>query len=250
MRSVPFVAPHQRFAAALVTLAPYRRFAAALVGIGVLGLYGCAASRQYFEPAERVQGQTVQGDKVAIYPLAAGGSHFGEAKVWSHGAYETEDERSVVHVAIEIHNTGNAPIELRPSELRLDVMDEENGPLRGLQVQDGGARVFAPGTIDDTSFLFELPGGITPRDVVALRLHWRVHAGAQRYAQRTPFVEERERQAYAPATAYGGYPCWPYGPYDCMYMYPYGSRLYEPVRVPHRVPVHRSPSRSVVRPKR
>lgn len=219
------------------------------VWIAVLALCGCAASRQYFEPSERVQGQTVQGYKVAIYALTGPAGVFGEAKVWSHGAYKTGDGSSVVHVGLEIHNTGKTPIELRPSELRLDVMDDERGPLRGLAPEDGGARVFAPGTIGDASFLFELPGGLAPSDLVALRLHWQVHAGEQHYAQRTPFIEEHEPQPYAGAY-YSGYPCWPYGPYDCMYMRPYGygyGSLYAPVYIPER-PMYRSP-RSVVKPK-
>jgi hypothetical protein len=109
------------------------------------------------------------------------------------------------------------------------------------------ARVFAPGAIGEASFLFELPPAIGPGDVVALRLHWRVHAGDQLYAQRTPFIEERERVVYTSPSPYHGYPCWPYGPYDCMYMHPYGSRLYDPIYVPQRV--DRS-QRSVVKPKR
>jgi hypothetical protein len=215
--------------------------------IGLLALCGCAASHQYFEPSERVQGQTVQGCKVAIYALTGAAGVFGEAKVWSHGAYDAGDGRNVVHIGLELHNTGKTPIELRPGELRLDVMDEERGPVRGLALQNEAARVFAPGAIGDASFLFELPPAIGPSDVVALRLHWRVHAGDQTYAQRTPFIEELERQLYA--SPYHGYPCWPYGPYDCMYMHPHGALFYEPVYVPQRVPYHRTP-RSVVRPKR
>ena len=217
------------------------------IAVLVLVLCGCATGRQYFEPSERVQGQTVQGHKVAIYALTGASGVFGEAKVWSHGAYEAEDERSVVHVGLEIHNTGAVPVELRPGELRLDVLDEDGGPLRGLSPQDGGAaRTVAPGAIEDMSFLFELPPGVEPRDAVALRLHWRVHAGDQLYAQRTPFVEEIERRANA--RAYFGYPCWPYGPYDCMYMAPFGPRFYGPVYVPQHVP--QRGSRSVVKPER
>jgi hypothetical protein len=220
--------------------------------IALLVLCGCAASHQYFEPSERVQGQTVQGYKVAIYALTGAAGVFGEAKVWSHGAYAAGDGGNVVHIGLEIHNTGKVPIELRPGELRLDVMHDERGPVPGLEAPAGGAHVFAPGAISDASFLFELPPAIGPGEVVALRLHWRVHAGDQLYAQRTPFIEERDRQLYAsPYHYYGyhGYPCWPYGPYDCMHMHPYGAGLYGPVYVPHHVPAYR-PSRSVVKPKR
>jgi hypothetical protein len=217
------------------------------LSIGLLVLYGCAAGRQYFEPAERVQGQTVQGDKVAIYPLTAAGSQFGEAKLWSHGAYQTADGRNMVHVGIEIHNTGAAPIELRPSELRLDVMDDDRGPQLGLTPSATDARVVANGAIADVNLEFALPAGISPREVTALRLHWGVHAGDKTYVQRTPFVEETDQPPYAAPYNYG-YPCWPYGPYDCVYGRPYaGGDIYRPVLVPRRVPRHAAP-RSVVKP--
>jgi hypothetical protein len=218
------------------------------IWIGVVLLCGCAASRQYFEPAERIQGQTVGGDKVAIYPLTAAGTQFGEAKLWSHGAYQTDTGSDVVHVGLEIHNTSATTLELRPEELRLDVMHEDAGPLSGLRVS-GQPQVVAPGQIADASFVFELPEGTSPSDLVALRLHWRVHAGDKTYVQRTPFVEEAERSRYA-APYYHAYPCWPYGPQDCMYFRPYiGGGFYRPALVPRRVPRHEG-SRSVVRPER
>jgi hypothetical protein len=219
---------------------------ASWIGLAAAALCGCAASHQYFEPAERVQGQTVQGDKVAIYALTARGKNFGEAKIWSQGAYETDGGGNVVHVGIEVHNTGDVPIELRARELLLDIMDEDHGPVRGLRTADTSVRVIAPSAIADGNYLFALPPAVAPRNVVALRLHWRVHASDQTYAQRTPFVEERE----GPYSPYYDYPCWPYGPYDCTYMHPYvGADVYRPVLVPRRVPVYRSP-RTVVKPKR
>ena len=208
--------------------------------IGWLALCGCAAGPQYFEPAERVQGQTIHGDSVAIYRLTAAGRQFGEAKLWSQGAYETDGKRNVVHVGFEIHNTGELPIELRANDLRLDVMDDDRGPLSGLRSREGNALQIAPGAIADASFLFELPPGLAPRNLIALRLHWNVHAGDKSYAQRTPFVEQSYVALYEPPFI-DRYPCWPYGAYDCLYMYPYaGVDVYRPVFV-RRVPVYKSP---------
>lgn len=205
---------------------------------------GCATGRQYFEPSERVQGQTLQGHKVAIYPLSVATGPFGEAKVWSRGAYEI-DEGALLHVGLEIHNTGRVPVELRPGDVRLDVLTEDHGPIRGLRPVAEGARAFAPGTIGEANLRFALPQDVSPNDVMALRLHWRLHVNGYTYVQRTPFAEEIEARYASPAYAY---PCWPYGPYDCMYMHPFGFRYYDRLVVPRYVP---SPgSRTRVRPDR
>lgn len=215
-----------------------------LTWIVAIAVCGCGASRQYFEPSERVQGQTLEGHRVAIYPLTVASGPFGEAKVWSRGAYETDD-RALVHAGLEIHNTSGAPIELRQGDVKLDVLSKGQGPIRGLQPITDAARAFAPGTIGEANLRFALPESLSPRDVVALRLHWRVHVNGHTYVQRTPFVQEAD----APyAGRYQPYPCWPYGPYDCMYMYPYGFRGWGPVVVPRHVPP--SGSRTRVRPAR
>jgi hypothetical protein len=222
-----------------------------LLWIAVAGitLLGCGASRQAFEPSERVQGRTLQGNKVAIYPLSAGSTMFGEAKVWSHGAYRTKDGPTVVHAALEIHNTAAAPIEIRRGEVTLDVLHSNDGPIKGLRPTEDGTRTFQQGAIGEAHFVFPLPEGVSPRDVDALRLHWRVHHGELTYAQRTPFREEvQPRYGYYNYPYAYGFPCWPYGPYDCMFTGPWGPGFYGPVVVPRSVPY--PTTRTRVRPAR
>jgi hypothetical protein len=187
--------------------------------IAVALIAGCGAGTQYFEPSERVQGQTVHGHKVAIYPLTGPSGVFGEAKVWSSGAHRTDDERAVVRVGFEIHNTSATPIELRTNELRLDVLPFAGNPIKDLMASQPSSRVIAPGAIGEASLKFELPADLSPGDVSALRLRWSVHNGPQSYVQRTPFIEEVQAP-YPPG--YASYPCWPYGPYDCTFVHGYG----------------------------
>jgi len=215
--------------------------------IGVVLIAGCAAGTQYFEPPERVEGQTLHGHKVALYPLSGPSGTFGEAKVWSSGAHRTGEDRTVVRVGFEIHNTSATPIELRTNELRLDVLPQTGEPIKDLRAAEQSARVIAPGGIGDAGVEFELPAGMSPRDVGALRLHWGVHNGPQSYVQRTPFVEEM-RSAYPPAYAGTGYPCWPQGPYDCVYGYGYGyghRYYYDPLFYPRAAAPNRGPRTSV-----
>ena len=173
---------------------------------------GCAASQQQFEPTERVQGRTVEGDKVATYPVTVSTGQVGEANVWSRGAHETEGDESVVHLGLDVRNTGAAPIELRPEEVTLDVF-VERGKISGIKPADPVARSFAPGQTGGASLVFPLPHGVSPGDVEALTLNWQGHVADQTYAQRTPFVEEPEPVVY-PSSPYAPYGPSPYpGPY-------------------------------------
>jgi hypothetical protein len=217
-----------------------------LVALFALPLAACAASHQYFEPAERISGQTLKGDKLAIYPLSVAGGALGEAKLWSSGAYEAEGGGAFVHVGIELHNTSAVPLELRAGETKLDVLSDPDGPFKGLRPASDAKSVVAPGAIGEINFQFVLPVGVSPGDVTALRFYWQVHAGDQTYAQRTPFVEEVDPTYYGASAGYYGYGCWPYGPYDCLYAYPYGYPYAGPVLAPRYVPLE---NRTAVRPR-
>ena len=80
---------------------------------------GCADSRQYFRPTEHVYGQTMRGDGEAIYSLVGPFGPFGEAKVWSRGAFR-EDGATLLYATIDLHNTSGVPIIIDPQRVRLD----------------------------------------------------------------------------------------------------------------------------------
>ncbi|HMI92542.1 MAG TPA: hypothetical protein VK509_14305, partial [Polyangiales bacterium] len=100
----------------------FDHLAPTLIAGCAIALASCAGTHKYFEPTERVTGQTENGYSQALYPLAGPGGAFGEATIWSRGAYRGEDGSTVVQVGFALHNTGAAPITLLGSELRIGTM--------------------------------------------------------------------------------------------------------------------------------
>src|SRR5689334_8386586 len=196
----------------------------AVLTCGLLALLaGCGAARQYFEPTERVTGQTENGYSQALYPLSGPRGPFGEVTLWSRGAYETDDGRTVVQVAFSLHNTSDSPIELRGDELRIGTMRTDDALLSELVPADPSVLSVPPQGIGEAQFHFVLPPDTRPREVRAFRLRWAVHAKNALYRQRTVFIELHPRDSDYPPPYAAGYPCWPYGPYDCSFGPPFGA---------------------------
>jgi hypothetical protein len=196
--------------------------------ISALALAGCAASRVYFQPTEHVRGTTDQGFREAIYPLVGPHGPFGEAKVWSRGAYRGPGNRTVIHLGIEIHNTSAAPIVLDARDVRLDPVRTDDGALPNLAPAEQEILSVPPAAIAQARFHFVLPASTSPGDVYAFRARWRVTSSGQTYSQYTPFIERYGHYAYAPGY-YGGYYYYYCDPFDpwCFgpgpYYYPYGG---------------------------
>ena len=220
-----------------------------LLLVTALVLAGCAASRQYFEPTERVRGATLQGYPESIYELTGPQGHFGEAKVWSRGSYRGEGG-TVVHVSIEIHNTSGQNVELKSQDVRLDPVHTEDGVLTDLAPAETQTYNVPAATIREVRLHFVLPPGTTPGEVNAFRVRWHVTNGAQAYSQLTPFVQEDRRYGYAYGPMYGqvygyAYYCNAFDPF-CFYPGPYYhggyyGRVYGPGiggMGPSRVVVH------------
>lgn len=230
------------------------RAGAQQVAVAVLAglvLAGCAASRQYFEPTERVSGQTENGYSQALYPLAGVHGPFGEATLWSRGAYRGDDGRTVVQVGFSLHNTSDKPIELRAKEVRIGTMRTDDALLSELAPADPSILTVPPQKIGEVQFHFVLPPDIDPGEIRAFRLRWAVHGGDAVYLQRTVFLELHAHDPYPPPYA-AGYPCWPYGPYDCYYG---ASGYWGPYPPPYvigrgRYPAIRSERRTSVRPEK
>jgi hypothetical protein len=225
-----------------------KRVALALVAGSVIVLTGCAASRQYFEPTERVTGQTENGYTQALYPLSGPRGPFGEATLWSRGAYQTDDGRTVVQIGVALHNTSDAPIVLQGSELRIGTMRTDDALLSELRAADAADLHVAAQSLGETQYHFVLPPGVDPSEVRAFRLRWTVASKDATYRQRTVFLEQQSREPYH-STFAAGYPCWPYGPYDCFYGPPYWGP--HPPHFGHRQDfVPRSSDRTTVRPRK
>jgi hypothetical protein len=188
----------------------------------VLG--GCAHNRQYFRPTERVRGQTLSGYHEAFYDLVGPQGRFGEAKVWSIGAYRRGDA-SVLEVSLEVHNTSAQPIEISAKDLRLSPVRTSSQVFQQVAPAETGVFQVKPQSHAGVKVHFILPAGVLPGEVSSFRFAWKVGSAAQSYAQATPF---REEAAFYPPPIYQGYIyyspfyyCSPYDPY-CLGHYDYG----------------------------
>jgi hypothetical protein len=192
---------------------------------------GCAYNRQYFRPTERVRGQTMQGYGESFYELIGPSGRFGEAKVWSAGAYRKGDD-SVVEVTLELHNTSGKSVDVSAKDLRLDPVRGPKGELRNVPAAETGTFTLGPEARSSLKVHFVLPPEWSPAHVTSFGFVWKVKNAGQSYAQSTPFREEVPYYYGPPGPIYynPAYPCspydvscvgfygdWPYGPYA-----PYG----------------------------
>lgn len=178
-------------------------------------LAGCATGKQHFVPLERVHGQTEYGYVQALYPLQGPNGTFGEATLWSRGAYPTHDGSTVIHVAIALHNTSASPIALDPAGVRVSALRSRHGALQDLSASERTVVTVAPQARAVAVLHFVVPGDVAPGEIDAFAVAWAVRGPGSVYYQRTPFAERERRSAYW--GPYDRYPCWPYGPYDCSW---------------------------------
>jgi hypothetical protein len=197
----------------------------ALILCAVVWATGCAESSQFFRPTEHVYGETPHGFDEAIYNMVGPFGPFGEAKVWSDGAF-SEHGDSVVHATLELHNTSGVPLVVRPEQLRLDPVRVGSHLLHDFAPIEKQALSVAPGAFGTVELRFVLPPDIRPGEVSSFGLRWSVQNGPQSYSQRTPFTEQVRRfanGAYPPTYGFGyGYFCNPFDPF-CRGPYGYGA---------------------------
>jgi hypothetical protein len=182
--------------------------------VAVLVLSGCMGT-QVFTPAANATAFSPDGaSRAAEYPIEIDQHPIGDARLWSHGAYRAEVDgstRTVVHVALLLHNTSAAPISLDDKRLSLEDVVTSDGTLyQVLPAHVDGTTSVPPSQSAQIDALFALPSGLWPVDVIAYHVAWTVK-GTGVYTQRTPFVGPGYvRFHYLP---YG----YPYGPYGYYY---------------------------------
>lgn len=165
----------------------------------------CATDRQ-FAPRENGNGFSPTGRPAAVYALAAPGN--GEVRIWSDGAERTDQgsaEVTMLHLGFELENTGTEPISLDPTDLQIaDVVGEDGAALPVPTLQSGTTMNAAPASTVRGEFAFQVPGDVMPRSITAFHVRWRVRAGADGFAQSTPF------QAFYPNSIDRYYDPWPW----------------------------------------
>jgi hypothetical protein len=162
---------------------------------GLIGL-GCGSGTQNFTPSDRTTSRSPSGYVASDYDVDSNLGEFSDAKVWSRGAFTTKVagvKRTVVHVGFELENHLNQPIAFDARGVRLD---QVNAGKKGMfEVAPGwiqGQPTLAAQQARRLDVFFVLPPGIAPNDVNGFRVNWALNGGFQHYAQRTPFLKERE----------------------------------------------------------
>jgi hypothetical protein len=202
---------------------------------------GCAENRNFFRPTEHVYGSTVHGYDEAIYQLVGAVGPFGEAKVWSSGAFR-KDGQNVLNVHLDLHNTSGVPIVVDPKQVRLDPVRIGAQLLRNIPPVEPQPVAIAPGGFGHVKLHFILPPDTRPGRISSFGLRWQAQNGPQAYSQLTPFTEERNSYAYPYAPTYGygyGVYCTPYDPF-CV-RGPYG------LGAPSPTVIESGPPRATVR---
>lgn len=192
-----------------------------IAGFVLLLAAGCSTAREYVRPTERVTAESFTGYPAAEYDLQRAGRHVGEVKIWSRGAARQSIDgvrRTVIHVALEVENTGQQPLSIDPASLRLQqIQTNERVVPDTTPFRTRGTPSVPPGRTEVFEAFFALPADVTPQDVDAFRLQWSVQIDGQRYAQITPFIEFSPAAVryYTYGPYYGFYPYYDpfYGPY-------------------------------------
>ena len=162
-----------------------------IIAASVIVACGGSTTPESFEPGERATAQSPQGYTAAEYELATRRGDLGDVKVWSRGARVMAVngvERTVVHVGFEVENSSDREIELQDLSLDSAMLDRQI--LSAIQpARIEGATLIEPGQMKQIDAYFPLPAGVSPQEVDAFRIRWRIRGPGVVYSQHTPFIE-------------------------------------------------------------
>ncbi len=156
----------------------------------LLFLLGCSSARLPFEPAQRAAAYTTNGLPAAIYELVPQSARWGSARVSSRGIYRSsveEGRRWIVHVALEVENTGQHPVKFSPTTAAVELVTETG--VATLELERNGSSAdaeLAPGANRSFDLFYELPAEISPAAVHRYFAIWSLE-GPNGYKQRTEF---------------------------------------------------------------
>jgi hypothetical protein len=199
----------------------------ALLAIGV----ACGSDRAAFRPTEDLTTSARSERPAASYDIRAAHDQPAHVRVnvWSRGAW-VEDGRTLARVAIEVVNSGEAPVRLETSALRLDAYRNTGAQLPSGELVSNADLSVPPNETGSVRLEFELLY-VRPDDIASMRLRWALQYddGGWHYVQFTDFRRVGEYVAggvvfYDPI--WGDYDPFLYGP-------PYGHHFH------YRVPIGR-----------
>jgi hypothetical protein len=173
---------------------------------------GCGTSREYFRPRENQRAQSPLGHPAAQYTMQAGEKPWADVKVWSEGAWvpDDDDERTILHVGLEIENRTDATITLDAPAARIENMETSRGPVGALRPLDVDHAIdVGPKKVGLIDLEFALPAGVRPRQIESFRFTWGLSSETHQHDENTPFRRDLERRVRAHSYSYAigfGYP--------------------------------------------
>jgi hypothetical protein len=136
---------------------------------------------------------------IARYDLTDGSGLFGQAIVWSEGAYR-ERHSTMIELRLSLRNASAQALEVSAADLQLESVHADDMSFDALRPAESGTFRVAPDETRTLTLHFVLPKAVSsPSNVTQFELKWRVRSGAQSYSQRTAF-EEESRPALIPST--------------------------------------------------
>ncbi|MFN3242098.1 MAG: hypothetical protein ACE37K_11345 [Planctomycetota bacterium] len=158
---------------------------------------GCWQPR-YFAPRENLTGTSPEGRGAAVYQVERDedARTRGEVRIWSDGAQArfTDDDQEVVdlHVAFEVENNGEVPLELDVDSIRVEELFVDGYLKDPLLPQAVAGRPRAePGTTTRVDLVFR-PPTTYPSDVDSFDVRFAVRDGVGAVGQVTPFAPAQQ----------------------------------------------------------
>lgn len=188
----------------------------------VASFAGCAAQRERVVP-DAAYLERESGERAVIADIVPMGASWGEAAIWSKGAFlERRDEgrRAVIHVGLQVQNHLPEPLALNPSESTVRLNRDEQDLL--LHPEASESRVTVPGrSKQEIDLTFPLPKDFSPSDVDSFSAKVTFERGGE-----SANVEAHFREI-APPRHYYEPPLWWYSPYSRWYHpYPWRYRYF------------------------
>jgi hypothetical protein len=156
---------------------------------------GCASRMAEFRPPRSIDvGPPNAG--AAYYTLDVGGRHVGDAKVWTHGIKDSgkPDKAPSIQVGLRIRDDGTDPVRVDLDTTEVEVQTRDgNLFFQKASSVTGNSRI-DPRSTGRLLMAFNLPAGVSARDVTAFEFNWTVESGDLRLSKSTPFFRGRIRE--------------------------------------------------------
>ncbi len=178
--------------------------AAALLSLVAVG---CAGQKTAFKPASSET--TGPGESWAYYELKKGETEYGQAKVWTQGAYrpKRDGQEPVIQIGLRIRNDSDQELTLDVDRTSLEFQTTGDKLVVVEDLRVEGRTTFPPNSVQYAKLFFTIPEGTKRDEINSFELIWYVQSEDDFIANSTTFVRmvEKERVHYIYRDAY-----WPY----------------------------------------